>query len=192
MDQDFISKFPCGGTWWKVQHPEVQVWQQAFYESAVVNTQSTETFVGKDLLAWAGKDTMEATPTSQNHAPIKEEVPVQRGVNRREPRMKLKNVCEYILEVLDPCASLYTTMQKLDATQWLKQRLFNFVSSDAHLYLGPKKSRILSAWLSGNPCKPDSETIVRDFVMRLVGENHANEQTMQLHMDRRGNWFVKE
>lgn len=162
MDSDMLSKFPCGGGWWKIQHPFVGEWQQSFYD--------------------APPDKPAIASDANTHVPRSE-------VRTNVPRGKnpTKTVCEYILQTIDPCASLYTKTQTLDALQWLKQRLFNFVSSDAHLYLGPKKSRILSSWLSGNSCKPDSETIVREFVELILGENAKN---IVLQLDRRGNWYV--
>jgi hypothetical protein len=94
-----------------------------------------------------------------------------------------------ILDNIDPCASLYTCSQRVDALQWLKERLFNFVASEAHTYLGPKKSRVLSMWLSGNSCNADSEPIIRFFIELLFGEKGAN---MNMVLDKRGNWLHKQ
>lgn len=169
MDSTLLAKFPCGAIWWKVQHPAAESWQQAFYEPQEVTNPTTNT---NDYL-----HTNEASRS--RHEP-----------SAMSRKYSLKPVCEYLLDMIDPYASLYTKMQKIDAMQWFKQRLFNFVSSDAHMYLGPKKSRVLSMWLSGNSCKPDSETIVREFVNLLMGDRVP--EVMVLHLDRRGNWFVKE
>lgn len=165
MDTELIMKFPCGGSWWTVRHPAACEWQQSFYEGV---------------------------PSATIPAPMP--VPSTPSAQPRQPRSKdvrtnqLVPVCEYIMNTIDPCASLYTVMQKMDAVQWLKQRLFNFVSSDAHMYLGPKKSRVLSLWLSGNASKPDTESMVREFLEFLLGDRAKD---VALHMDRRGQWFVK-
>jgi hypothetical protein len=173
MDSELIAKFPCGGGWWKVHHPAAGDWQQSHYET----------------------DCQPREVREEHQQPHIQNEKEERRANKQPPlarrereRTSTKTVCEYIMDAIDPCASLYTTSQKLDALQWLKQRLFNFVSSDAHLYLGPKKSRTLSMWLSGNSCKPDSESIVREFVQLLLGENAKD---VVLHLDRRGQWFVK-
>jgi hypothetical protein len=169
MDTEWMSKFPCGGSWWKVQHPAASEWQQAFYEGTVV----------------------ERVPPPSSAAPVQPSHPTREARKHEHMQDRTRGmvpVCEYIMDAIDPCASLYTVTQKLDAVQWLKQRLFNFVSSDAHMYLGPKKSRVLSTCLSGNPSKVDYEPIVREFITLLLGEA---VQATALHLDRRGQWFVK-
>lgn len=173
MDSTLLAKFPCGGIWWKVQHPSAQAWQQAFYEqdAGLLSRNST------------------VCPKTNDRSYAKEKMNVREPIANSK-KYTLKPVCEYLLDMIDPYATLYTKMQKIDAMQWFKQRLFNFVSSDAHMHLGPKKSRVLSMWLSGNSCKADSETIVREFVNLLMGDRVP--EAMVLHLDRRGNWFVKE
>lgn len=181
MDNVLISKFPSGGSWWRVQHVDAGKWQQSFYIGEPTRTPEDNSGNGN-----ANANTN--TYTKHNNTRV-EKVRKDESQKERE-RTKMKNVCEYIMDAIDPCASLYTPMQRMDALQWLKQRLFNFVSSDAHLYLGPKRSRTLSMWLSGNSCKPDSEPIVREFVNMLLGD-HSQSQSLSLFLDRRGNWLVQ-
>lgn len=180
MDSELIAKFPCGGGWWKVLHPAATTWQQAYYVHEVESDDQLSS-VKQNM-----KDSIVAPTHSSTYNSVQTTTHNKNKPNTE--RLNLKTICEYIMDLIDPCASLYTKPQRMDALQWLKQRLFNFVSSDTHMYLGPKKSRILSMWLSGNPCKPDSETIIREFIELLLGEGSKD---IALHMDRRGNWFVK-
>ena len=199
MDTNLITKFPCGGTWWKVQHPAANQWQQAFYEGSHHEDNAPHTPTAKSQGRVEGR----AERRTEERAERRAEGRAHGAHGAHGEREKVRTggltpLCDYIMNMIDPCASLYTVAQKMDAVQWLKQRLFNFVSSDAHMYLGPKKSRVLSVWLSGNASKPESEGIVHEFVEFLLVNNYNNQKNkddttpMVLHLDRRGQWFVKK
>lgn len=182
MESDIIDKFPSGGIWWRVQHRNCDTWQQKSYDKP-----SEHVFSFKIKTKQNGT---EDTYTHNNHngnishdsSRLK-----QRHEGGRQ-RNTMISICDAILNEIDPCATLYTNSQKIDASTWLRQRLFNFVSSDAYTYLGPKKSRILSSWLSGNPCKPDTESIISDFLSFLLGADKVH--AWKLHNDRRGQWWI--
>jgi hypothetical protein len=153
-----------------VQHSGAQKWQQCHYDAP-----SSEV-----------KDTSHQDPISTKQVTLPVAIiTVKTQTKTKSITIPLWNA---ILEILDPYASLYTASQKTDASQWLRERLFNFVASEAHTYLGPKKSRILSTWLSGNRCTQESESIIRWFIDYMFGEKSTH---INLFLDKRGNWLHK-
>lgn len=142
-----------------MQHPACDSWQQRHYDEPAASPLQLQTEGGV----------------------VRPERP--RGRERDAPQ---RCVFDYVLEAIDPCASLYTPTQKIDATNFVRHRLFNFVSSEAYKELGPKKSRVLSVWLSGNPSKEESRGIVLQFLQFLLDEKAPSA----ISLNRRGHWFV--
>lgn len=75
-------------------------------------------------------------------------------------------VLEAVLDAIDPCASLYNFAQRQDAVDVLRCKLLAFVTGPAHAYFGPKRSRLLAMWLSGN--RSSSKTDLTDIIKRFV------------------------
>lgn len=165
MECDLFSKFPSGGSWWSIQHPAHTQWKQHAYE----------------------------TPFSSPIQNVVHEEPKHKQKDYTFPRkhevaIRMVPLIEYMLDAIDPCASLYTPSQKADAVQYMRQRFFDFVTSQAHTYFGPKKSRILAVWLSGNSCKQESHAVIVDFVSFMLGDQ---ARRWELILNRKGTWMKK-
>ena len=165
MTADSIfEKLPCGGDWWKISYPEGERWGQHVYGASETKSVQQKVCV---------------------EAPAVKSTEVQ----ARSARIQCVSLLDKVLCAIDPYAELYTKSQYMDALCYLKERLFRFVTGEAHVTLGPKRSRTLSMWLSGNPCKQDHLDIVRQFVDHLT-EGRAQE--WDITVDRFGRCVVKK
>lgn len=179
MEESIFAKLPSGGSWWNIRHPEHVAWQQQPYEEADAKVgvilQQRKARAENDAVETEAPSTQLQGALGGGHAP-----------KPKEPRKTY--VFHKLLGMLDPCASLYTSSQRADALQHLRGRLLAFVSGPAHPYLGPKRSRVLSIWLSGNRVSKDNGngTILEEFLQFLTDGTAWN-----LDVTQHGDWYVK-
>jgi hypothetical protein len=86
-------------------------------------------------------------------------------------------VFEYILEKIDNLYPIYSQSMKETANKMLKLKLQDIVASpDGQLYFGPRKTRSIVAWISGNPIAENSEIIIAGFIAWILDESVISEQ----------------
>jgi hypothetical protein len=92
---------------------------------------------------------------------------VQEPHIKTAPDKKHKNLLNHLIHQIDPLASLYTFQMFNQAEKLFKERVCEFITSDTLTkWLGPKKSRVLLAWLTKNNhgTIDDMGKIVADFL----------------------------
>jgi hypothetical protein len=164
MDEALFSKLPLGNDWWKISYPHTEAWWQAPYEPLPVRAKPTHN--------------VHVTPSAPQ---IKHRAHVSVPSNAKGTPIWLD-----ILRRLDPCCDLYHRTQQQDAMACIRKRLLEFVLGPAQHHFGPKKSRYLASWLSGNRVDATEATpIIKDFLRFMF------DSAMDVSQDAHGKWFVK-
>lgn len=167
MDTHLFEKLPCGGTWWNnIQYTDSSRWIQQPYENG---TPDEPSFPAK----------------RSSNVSIPEYVFRPATATARKPSNKM-HILKSVLSAIDPCSSLYTRTQEQDAIETVRTRFLAFVTGQAH-YFGPKKSRVLAAWLSNNRTSAEDGQVIKDFLEFLLG-TQASGWTIECTS--RGEWFV--
>lgn len=168
MDPVLFDKLPSGGALWNIRHERSKDWVQQFYEAPEKPSECVSPVV-----------------TAPHTSPDRKQ---KLNIERVSGRPNGTPVLGKILDVLDPCSTLYTPDQHRDAVDAVRMRLLAFVTGLAHPYFGPKKSRMLSKWLSNNKCDPEYQSVIQEFCAFLL-EDKA--QTWVIESAPRGDWYVK-
>ena len=96
-----------------------------------------------------------------------------------------------IIKTMDPYAALYSAENMRDAAQTIRESFLEFVTGPAHKWLGPKKSRTLALWLSGNKIPSDRANILKEFLTFMLEEPFTSSWT-DMFQDKSGNWYVRK
>jgi len=95
--------------------------------------------------------------------------------NKEKVNTKRKqSLIHHIIHLIDPHASLYTFAMFNQAEGIFKNQLTDFISKDiTQKWLGPKKSRVILAWITKNNHGVINEMgkIVGDFMSWLLNKN---------------------
>lgn len=176
MDPVLFDKLPSGGSWWNIQHFAKDTWVQRFYT--------------RDL----SLDSVEQKPKPVN---MKFDTFIQHSPSSKSKQTDcaeegkndvLTPIWKCIMDTLDPCSSLYTREQFQDATDTVRTRFLSFVTGLAHPYFGPKKSRVLSSWLSNNKVMKENANIIQEFLLFIFEDKAANWTVVS---GKRGEWLIK-
>jgi hypothetical protein len=163
MDPQLFDRLPSGGTWWNVAAECAPSWMQTSYEAPVAPPPRPAVAASvAPKKPWEGK-----------------------AVGERD---LMTPVWKRVLQAIDPYCSLYTKDQERDAIDTVRVRLLAFVTGLAHPYFGPKKSRILSMWLSNNRVEANNAGIIQEFLSFLLEDRAADWQVCQ---GPRFEWYVK-
>lgn len=171
MDQVLFDKLPSGGSWWNIQHVAKDSWAQRFYTRDPLEESQTE----KPKTANMKFDSfIQEAPQTSPKQTVTNDVSIP--------------IWKCILDVLDPCSSLYTREQFQDATDTVRTKFLSFVTGLAHPYFGPKKSRVLSSWLSNNKVAKENANIIQEFLVFIFEDKAANWTVVS---GKRGEWLIK-
>lgn len=167
MNTAIFDKMPCGASWWNIRHPSAADWMQNPYGDS-------ESVMPSKVIKQNNSNTSASLVPKFSF--IRDEQD-RRNIMEQSEKQKSRcrqTVIEATLEAIDPCASLYTHSQRMDALEVVRTRLLQFVSGSVYAHLGPKKSRILSAWLSGNRIDPCNAALIQEFMNFLLEEKAAD------------------
>jgi hypothetical protein len=163
IDETLFDKLATGAAWWNIQHSARAKWEQQHYDNPKPTTPEE---------VWP-----KVPPAAPKVACVREAPRPVQGTP----------VLQRILEEIDPYVTLYTKEQNADALELVRTRMLAFVTGLAHPYFGPKKSRILSSWLSNNKVGEDSGPIIRGFLTFLFGSKF---ETSNVVLGPRHTWMI--
>ena len=126
------------------------------------------------------------TPVTLNHE--KENHEGNQGGNQDFPLQY--EVFEYILMKIDEVYSIYPKSLKENASSLLKNKLEKIVTSvDGLVFFGPRKTRSIIAWLSGNSITDTSEPIIAGFLSWILDEIIISDKK-KIHSSIEYNWIL--
>jgi len=217
MDPDIYKLLPSGGDLWKNKHANADIYLQntipvtpVAEDTVMANDTAnvaaetiSETVVTpvapvkkkiktpslkfeSDPVSVVAGTPMPVMPVTLNHE--KENHEGNQGGNQDFPLQY--EVFEYILMKIDEVYSIYPKSLKENASSLLKNKLEKIVTSvDGLVFFGPRKTRSIIAWLSGNSITDTSEPIIAGFLSWILDEIIISDKK-KIHSSIEYNWIL--
>jgi hypothetical protein len=133
---------------------------------------------------------MPVTPVTLNHEKENHEGNHEGNQGGNQDFPLQYEVFEYILMKIDEVYSIYPKSLKENASSLLKNKLEKIVTSvDGLVFFGPRKTRSIIAWLSGNSITDTSEPIIAGFLSWILDEIIISDKK-KIHSSIEYNWIL--